>query len=96
MELIYNPEFLLYINTTDQDLATIQEENAYSEPIPKWVETYSISNLKPDLGSEILVPSQDQEKKLNLLSSLSLSGFNPSPVGERLTGDLFYIHARSL
>lgn len=28
--------------------------------------------------------------------SLSLSGFNPAPMNERLNGDLFYIHVRTL
>jgi protein TIF31 len=40
--------------------------------------------------------SSEIAKKVNLLVSLSLSGFNPPPVSERLNGDLFYIYARTL
>lgn len=30
------------------------------------------------------------------MTSLGLSGFNPAPPSERLNGDLFYVHARTL
>ena len=33
---------------------------------------------------------------VNLLHSISLSGFNPPPVSEQLNGDLFYIHVKTL
>lgn len=48
------------------------------------------------MNSENFPIDNQAPKKVELLHSLSLSGFNPSPCGEKLSGDLFYIHARSL
>ena len=54
MEVVYSPEFYLYLTATDQ---TVSPEAAasYTESIPDWVKNANPENLRPDLSSEILI-----------------------------------------
>jgi hypothetical protein len=63
-------------------------------------ETIKISSninevLDFNCANELLLPFY-KIKKPELIQFISLSGFNPPPTQQRIDGNLFYIHLRTL
>ena len=54
MEIVYSPEFYLYLKASDQTVSS-DATASYIESIPDWVKSSSPENLRPDLSSEILI-----------------------------------------
>lgn len=76
MDCLFNPEFYLFLCKAENGG---ENSEAYFEDVGKNGLKDDIENLKPDLTNPFLLSSIEVERKFNLLTSFSLSGFNPAP-----------------
>jgi hypothetical protein len=79
MEVIFNPELYLCLTKTTSNSDSTNEADREPKELPKGMPTMDIEDIKPDLNSPFLFVDSEAGKRVNLLISLSLSGFNPPP-----------------